>query len=262
MPRQTAMLMIRNIAFAVAFYGNNALWFLLAFVAYPLPTRVFMRICKWWALSSDWLFRTLIGVSVEVRGRQNIPLGGAVVAAKHQSAWETIALLPLVEKPTFIFKRELSYIPFLGWHLWRAGQIPVERGGRADVLSRLVARARGAIERGQQVIIFPEGTRRAVGAPPDYKLGIAQLYRSLNAPVVPVALNAGLAWPRRSFLKYPYPVIVEFLEPIPPGMPPRAFFRLLQERIETATAQLVEEARGAAGVQDLRRDVTQSSKGS
>lgn len=253
------MLIARNILFAIAFYANNTFWFIFAFLGYVLPQRYFIRFCRGWAISSMWLFEKLIGAKIEIRGLENVPQCGAIVAAKHQSSWETISLLPLLEFPTYIFKKELQYVPFFGWHLIRAGQIPIERSGKPEVLARLTARAKKALGEGRQIIIFPEGTRRSVGAEPDYKIGVAQLYRSFGAPVVPVALNAGLAWPRRQFLKYPYPVILEFLEPIPAGMPPRAFFRLLQERIETATDRLVAEGRERAGMSAQSRSETQSS---
>ncbi len=128
-----------------------------------------------------------------------------------------------------------------------AGQIPVDRAGTPDVLNRLTLRAKKALAENRQIIIFPEGTRKAIGAKPDYKIGVAQLYKSFEAPCVPVALNAGLAWPRRRFLKHPYTVILEFLPAIPPGLPPRAFFRQLQETIETATSRLVAESLAEKG---------------
>ena len=241
------MLVLRNILFAGAFYANCVFWFLLAVIGYVLPQRFFIHFATGWARSSMWLFTTLIGGRIEIRGQHNIPTGGAIVAAKHQSTWDTMAMLPRLRFPTYIYKKELAYVPFFGWHLMRMQQIPIERSGNAEVLARLTARARKALDEGRQIIIFPEGTRRPIGAPPDYKLGVAQLYRSFGAPVVPVALNAGLAWPRRKFLKQPYTIIMEFLEPIPAGMPPRAFFRLLQERIEAGTERLVAEALAEKG---------------
>lgn len=241
------MLILRNIVFAIAFYANCVLWFVFAFLGYVMPQRYFRFFSNGWANSSMWLFTTIIGGRIEIRGRENIPAEGAIIASKHQSAWETMALLLPLQQPTFIFKKELAYVPFFGWHLLRSGHIPVERNGNAEVVARLTARARKALGEKRQIIIFPEGTRRPVGAPPDYKIGVAQLYRSFGAPVVPVALNAGLAWPRRKFVKQPYTIILEFLEPISAGMPPRAFFRLLQERIETATDRLVAEALAEKG---------------
>ena len=236
------MLVFRNILFAVAFYVNCVFWFLLAVVGYVLPQRFFVRFCWGWANSSMWLFRMLIGARIEIRGREHIPQTGALVAAKHQSAFETFALLPCLEYPAFIYKRELNWVPLFGWHLMRLGCIAVDRGGSAEVLKRLVERTKLALAAGRQIIIFPEGTRKAVGAPLDYKIGVAQLYRTLGVPCVPVALNSGLAWPRRRFLKQPYTVVMEFLEPIPAGMPAKAFHRLLQERIEDGTNRLVAEA--------------------
>jgi len=236
------MLLLRNIVFAIAFYANCALWFLLACVGYLLPRRYFILFCKGWSATSMALFRTLIGARIEVRGKENIPHEGAIIACKHQSSFETIYLLTLLDRPTYIYKRELGYVPLFGWHLQRADQIAVDRGGGAEAMASLVERTRAALARGAQIIIFPEGTRRPVGAPPDYKLGVAQLYRTLGVPCVPMALNAGLAWPRRRFLKQPYPVIIEVMEPIPPGLPAKTAFRQLQEKIETATERLVAEA--------------------
>ena len=241
------MLLLRNILFAVLFYANCALWFLFACLGYILPKRAFMFFCRGWANTSNWLFSTIIGARIELRGVENIPQGGAIIAAKHQSSWETFALLPLVAAPTYIYKRELGYIPFFGWHLMRSGQIPVDRAGTPDVFARLTERAKKALAENRQIIIFPEGTRRAVGAKPDYKIGVAQLYKSFGAPCVPVALNSGLAWPRRRFLKHPYTIVLEFLPAIPPGLPPRTFFRQLQEPIETATDRLVAESLAEQG---------------
>lgn len=241
------MLLLRNIAFAAAFYANCAFWFLFACVGYVLPQRYFLWFCRGWANSSLWLFTTLIGARIEIRGREHMPEGGAIIAAKHQSSFDTIALLPLLKLPTYIYKRELNAVPLFGWHLVRSGQIAVDRGGGAEAMASLVARTRAALAAGRQIIIFPEGTRRAIGAPPDYKLGVAQLYRTLGVPCVPIALNAGVAWPRRRFLKRPYTVVMEFLEPIPAGMPAKAFFRLLQERVEAATERLVVETLAEQG---------------
>ena len=236
------MLVLRNIAFAIAFYANCVFWFVLAIIGYVLPQRFFVRFCWGWARTSMWLFTTLIGARIEIRGREHIPATGALIGAKHQSAFETFALLPCLDRPAFIYKRELNWVPLFGWHLMRLGCIAVDRGGSADVLRRLVDRAKVALAAGSQIIIFPEGTRTAVGAAPDYKIGVAQLYRTLGVPCVPVALNSGLAWPRRRFLKQPYTVVMEFLEPIPAGMPAKTFHRLMQERIEEGTARLVAEA--------------------
>ena len=241
------MLILRNIVFAVAFYLNCAFWFVLALFGYLLPREKFWWFSNGWAASSMALFKTLIGAKIEIRGLDTLPDGGCIIAAKHQSAFETIRLLTDLPLPTYIYKRELSRVPLFGWHLKRLGQIAVDRGGGAEAMADLAARTRAALAEGRQIIIFPEGTRRAVGAEPDYKLGVAQLYRTLGVPCVPVALNSGLAWPRRRFLKQPYRVVMEFLEPIPAGMPAKTAFRLMQERIEEASNRLVAEALAEKG---------------
>ncbi len=257
------MIHIRSILFNLVFYANCAFWFLLAFVGYLVPKRYFVYFNKGWGFTSVWLFEKIIGSKLIIRGLENIPPGGFLVASKHQSAWETMGLLLYFTTPTFIFKHELTRVPLFGQHLLRGGNIPIERGGKAAAAARMMATARSAVEEGRQIIIFPEGTRRDIGAEPDYKIGVARLYKSLNAPVLPVALNTGLAWPRRRFTKYPYPVIVEFLEPIPAGMKPTEFFALLQERIETATARLIEEAKASApAVESQRLSDSQANVGS
>jgi len=236
------MLVLRNVLFAVLFYANAAAWFLVACVGFLMPREKFWMFSHGWAASSMWLFRTIIGAPVEMRGLERVPAGGVIIAAKHQSTFETIQLLTQFDRPTYIYKRELNAIPLFGWHLKRLGQIPVDRGGGAEAMSQLAARVRAALAEGRQIIIFPEGTRRAIGAEPDYKLGVAQLYRLLGVPCVPVALNTGLAWPRRRFLKQPYRVVMDFLEPIPAGLPAKTAFRQMQDMIETGSDRLIDEA--------------------
>ncbi len=167
--------------------------------------------------------------------------GPLIVAAKHQSTWETFALLRLFDDFTFIVKRELMWIPIFGWCMWKGRMIPVDRGAGSQALNDMTARAREEIRTGRQLIIFPEGTRRAPGAEPRYKFGVAHLYAEVGVPCVPVALNSGLFWPRRAFMRLPGTIVVEFLPPIPPGLDKQAFFARLQSDIETATARLIAE---------------------
>src|SRR5205814_2228485 len=162
-------------------------------------------------------------IEVEWRGLEKIPAGALIVAAKHQSIWETFALIPLFADPTFIVKRELMWIPVFGWCMRRADMISVDRGAGSQALFAMTERAKFEIGRGRQIIIFPEGTRRATGAAPAYKFGVAKLYAATGATCLPIALNSGLVWPRRSFLRYPGVVRVEILDPIPPGLPADAF---------------------------------------
>jgi 1-acyl-sn-glycerol-3-phosphate acyltransferase len=182
---------------------------------------------------------------MEVRGSENIPAGAAMVAPKHQSSFETFALIPLLKNPTIVMKRSIRWLPIFGPYTIKTGMIHVDREGKTAALRALAERAREEIAKGREIIIFPEGTRRPVNAPPDYQTGIALLYRTLNVPVVPVALNSGLYWPRRSFLHFPGTIVVEFLPAIPPGLDSRAFLATLQERIETASKRLIAEGRAA-----------------
>jgi 1-acyl-sn-glycerol-3-phosphate acyltransferase len=178
---------------------------------------------------------------VEIRGAGNIPAGACLIASKHQSAWETFALFPPFAFPTIILKRELTWIPWFGWGLIKGGMIALDREAGKEALANLIAKTRAALAQGRQVIVFPEGTRRPVGAEPDYKLGVVQLYANCGVPCVPVALNSGVFWPRRKFLRYPGTVVIEIMPPIPAGLPRAAFFRRLQEDIETATKRIVAE---------------------
>jgi 1-acyl-sn-glycerol-3-phosphate acyltransferase len=237
------MLVLRSFAFNVAFYVNLAVWMLLCMPAFLLPRGTERNCRRGWAQSSLWLLKVLAGTGFEVRGRENIPVGGFIVASKHQSFWETFALYTLFDDPAFIHKRELAWIPFFGWYLWKAGMVPVNRRAGSLALVDMNRRAREEVARGRQILLFPEGTRRAPGAPPAYKFGIAHIYANLEVPCLPVGLNSGLFWPRRRFLRRPGTIVVEFMEPIPPGLSREVFLRELQTRIEESSNRLLAEGR-------------------
>ena len=238
------MLFVRSLVFNVVFYVNLIAFMVFGCVFYVTPRRWSIAALKVWARSSLWWLKVIAGTTVEVRGREYLPAGEAVlVAGKHQSLWETFALLPLLDDPAVVLKRELTWIPVFGWFAVKFKMLAVDREAGASALKKLIARAREAVADKRQILIFPEGTRRAPDAPPDYKPGAAALYLQLDVPCVPFALNSGLYWPRRKFLRYPGKIIVEFLEPIPPGLKRREYSARLEEAIETATARLVEEGR-------------------
>ncbi len=239
------MLFLRSALFNALFYLNLVAWMLLALPTFLMPAAAIQTIAKGWARSSLWLLRIVAGIRVEFRGRERIPAGGLIVAAKHQSMWETFALYPEFADTTFILKRELMWIPLFGWYVAKARQVPIDRGARSQAIARLNERAGEALREGRQILIFPEGTRRPVGAEPRYKWGAVHLYAATGAPMLPVALNSGLFWPRRQFLRRPGTIVVEYLEPIPPGLPKEEAFALLQDRIESATARLIAEGRAA-----------------
>lgn len=234
---------VRSLVFNALFYMNMIMRMIVATPTIALPSAYLLGVLRAYARSSLWLLRAICGVTVEWRGREKLPTGSYVVACKHQSFWETFALFALLPDPAYILKRELMWIPLFGWLAANARMIPVDRGARASALARMMAAARKEIARGRQIVIFPEGTRRPPGAEPHYLPGVAYLYAQAGLPCVPVALNSGLFWPRRSFRRYPGTVLVEVLDPIPPGLDRRAFLRRLQSDLEEATARLVAESR-------------------
>jgi 1-acyl-sn-glycerol-3-phosphate acyltransferase len=239
---------VRSAVFNVLFYLNLLGHFVIAIPTLVMPRIAIVKLATFWGRTNNWLLRLCCGVKVEYRGLEKIPPGALLVASKHQSLWETFALLWLFADPAFILKRELQWIPFFGWYATKAGMIPVDRGRGAQALSEMTERARTALAHGRQIVIFPEGTRRAPGAEPSYKFGIAHLYGETGIPCLPIALNSGLFWPRRSFRRYPGTIVAEVLDPIPPGLSKAAFAARLQQDIETATARLVAE-----GERDLAR---------
>lgn len=248
------MLVLRSLLFNVLFYANLSIW--LVFIALPsllLPKRALLAIAVAWAHSSLWLMKVVAGTDYEVTGRENIPAtGGMIVAAKHQSFWETFVLVTIFRDPVFILKRELTWIPLFGWCLMKLRMIPVDRGGKARALAQVTRRAKTELrDRGRQLLIFPEGTRRPPGAPPAYKFGVAHIYGELGLPCVPVGLNSGLYWPRRKFLRRPGTIRLEILPPIQPGLDKADFHALLQERIETSSDRLLAVGRAELAARGL-----------
>jgi 1-acyl-sn-glycerol-3-phosphate acyltransferase len=236
-------LFVRSLLFNVLFYVNIIVRMIVALPTIVLPRSFMLGVLRRYARSSLWLLRVVCGVTVEWRGREKIPDGACLVACKHQSFWETFALFELLRDPTYVLKRELMWLPLFGWLARKARMIPIDRGARVAALARMAAAARREIARSRQIVIFPEGTRQAPGAAPRYMSGIAYLYSETGLPCVPVALNPGLYWPRRSLLRFPGTVLVEVLDPIPPGLGKRAFMARLQSAVEEATARLVAEGR-------------------
>jgi len=234
------LVILRSIVFNLLFYLNLIVQLVFALPTLVMPRMAIVKVATNWGVTNLWLLR-LCGIKVEYRGIEKIPPGPLLVASKHQSLWETFALLWLFSDPAFILKRELQWIPLFGWFAWKARMIPVDRGRRSQALAEMTERARAALGGGRQIVIFPEGTRRAPGAEPSYKYGIVHLYAETGITCLPIALNSGLFWPRRSFLRYPGTIVAEILDPIPLGLSRDEFKARLQETIETATARLVAE---------------------
>jgi len=219
------------------------LWFLLITIILSLiflPVLVLPRgatvwLARFWSRLTFWGLKAFTGIGFAVRGIP--PKGPMLVASKHMSMWDTMALYLVLDQPAIVLKRELLRIPFYGWYVWKATAIAIDRAAGASALRKMSAAARQVLDQGRPILIFPEGTRQKPGAPPDYKPGVAGLYALSGVTCVPVALNSGVYW--TGFLKRPGTIVLEFLEPIAPGLKRDAFMGLLETRIETATNRLL-----------------------
>ncbi|MEP9376976.1 lysophospholipid acyltransferase family protein [Aquabacter sp. CN5-332] len=232
------MILLRSILFQAAFYAVTIFYGIVLLPFLLMPRRWLWQGVLTWIRSCLLVVRYVGGIRTEITGKENIPDGPLLVAAKHQSAWETLALLLLFKDPTFILKRELTWIPIFGWYLARAGMIPVDRGAKAVALKTMTERAVAELAKGRQILIFPEGTRRPPGAPPQYKFGVAHLYASLRVPCLPVGLNSGVFWPRRKPLRAGT-IRAEILPAIPAGLPRGVFAARIEREIEASSDRLI-----------------------
>ena len=233
---------LRSAIFVPVFYVTTALFVVLGSFLLLGPRRYAMMGLKAHAIVSLWLLEAIVGTRMEVRGRDKLPKPPYLVASKHQSAWDTFALIPIFSDPALIMKWELTLIPFYGWFSRKFEHVFVRRERGPAALRQLVHDAQDRASANREVLIFPEGTRRQPGGEPDYKPGTVALYEGLDLPCVPVALNSGLYWPRRELMRYPGTIIVEILEPLPAGMSRASFRTELERRIEAASNRLIVEA--------------------
>ena len=234
------MIAFRSALFNLLFYLNLIVQMILFSLPYFLmPRKAAWIVPKNWVRSCHWLMKVVVGTDYTIEGLENLPKGGYIIAPKHQSFWDAIALLPHLDDPFYILKRELTWIPLFGWYVMKMRMVPINRGSREKVMPEVMRRTREQMDDGRQLIIYPEGTRRPVGAEPKYRYGIAKIYSELNVPVLPIAMNPGLFWPRRKFLRYPGLIRVRFLPPIEPGLPPDEFMKRLVGDVEKATDELL-----------------------
>ncbi len=233
------MIVVRSVVFALLFYLWSAVIALVMtpFLLAPRPRMIGMM--KLWARGVVVLLSGVCGVRTEFRGRQYLTPGAALIAAKHQCMFDTMAPLLVLEDSCYVTKKELMWIPFYGWLVAKAQMLVVDREAQAKALRKLLSDARGVIEEHRQLVIFPEGTRTDPGRPGDYKPGIAGLYRTLGLPCTPMATNSGVHWPAHGFLRRPGTIVYEFLEPIPPGLSRETFMVELESRIEAASERLL-----------------------
>lgn len=246
------MTFLRSLAFNAAFYLWTATLAAAFLPALVLPRLAIVAGQRLWVAGNIRFLRRLANIAVEIRGREHIPAGAAIIAAKHQSAWDTTMWHMVLADPAVVMKRELMWIPIYGWYAAKSGMIPVDRKAGTRAMRVMLRAARRARDNGQQIVIFPQGTRVSPGTVSPYHPGVAALYTNLGVPVVPVAVNSGLFWPRRSFLRRPGTIVLEFLEPIPPGLARAVFMAEIEQRIETATRRLEAEGRGENPVDKCR----------
>jgi 1-acyl-sn-glycerol-3-phosphate acyltransferase len=240
------MLVLRSLIFSILFYGLFAVSAVAAAGISLIAPRSLPPFTRFWSRTWLAMYRMICGVTYEVRGMDNIPSGGCLLAVKHQSVWDTCALFAIFDRAVYVLKSELMFIPFFGWALARLGCIPVKRGTGKSALENMVRGTRIALTQGKQVVIFPEGTRTMIGQAANYKTGISHLYTALEVACIPVALNSGALWPRRSFLRPPGIITVEILSPIPPGLGRKEMFDLMVGNIEAASDRLARVDAGFA----------------
>ena len=235
------MVALRSFLFQVFFWTFSTLINLAYIPALLMDRRIVLNGQEIWARVSLWALKWIAGMDYEVRGRENIPKGPVLIAAKHLSMWETMAAHVLLHHPATVMKRQLLSIPGYGWYARKAKMVVIDREAGASAIRSMIGEAKARLGEGRPILIFPEGTRREIGAVPDYKPGVAALYSMLDVPCVPMAHNSSLYWPRRGFLRKPGKVIVEFLPAIVPGLKRAEFMATLEKRTEEAVARLLQE---------------------
>jgi 1-acyl-sn-glycerol-3-phosphate acyltransferase len=232
------IIFIRSLMFTAAFYAWSTLAALAMIPLLLAPRRWMNPAVRLWARVTIILVRVICGVRVEFRGLEHRPAGAALVGAKHQCMFDTIAPVTVLSDPAYVMRDSLLKIPFYGWYAVKAGMIPIDREGRAGALRAMLAQAKARARENRPIVIFPEGTRTAPGTTGEYKPGVAALYRALALPCTPMATNSGFHWPAHGFLRRPGLVVYEFLEPLEPGMERAAFMRQLEDRLEAASKAL------------------------
>lgn len=229
---------IRSLIFNIAFWlwiGIVGIGGLPICIVYPPFT---FSVARTWARGSLWLLHMLCGITHEVRGREHIPARAAIIASKHQSAWDTIVFWTLIKRPAYVLKRELIFLPVFGWYLLLLRNIYINRKTGTAAMKRMLREAELRAKEERTLIIFPEGTRTLPDATVLYQPGTAALYQHLKLPVVPVALNSGRLWQKNAFIKKPGVITIEFMENITPGMKNRDFMTKLQNIIEEKCQKL------------------------
>lgn len=234
------MTWLRSVLFNIAFFTSTAAVAVLATPVLLAPSRWTMPVIRFWAWLVVQELRLICGIRLHVTGREHLPQqGAALIAAKHQSALDTIIWLLLVPRCCYVLKQELLRIPFYGFLVAKAGMIAVDREGGGAAMRQLLKDGRAAAAAGRQLVIFPEGTRVAPGEHSPYQPGIAALASATGLPVIPVATDSGMLWGRRAFLKRPGVISIAVLPPLPAGLPRPVLMQELEAVIERETDRLM-----------------------
>lgn len=236
------MQLLRSLIFNIFIYVIMAIYAVIFFIPALITKEWAFKACHAWCITVRWALRWMIGLKIEVRGTP--PTGEVMIAAKHQSFLDIIVIYNSIPRARFIMKRELMYAPIMGQYAMRLGTIPVNRGKRGAAIEQMKRDiAKGAADPGQ-LVIYPQGTRVAPGDKKPYKIGTGAIYEQLDQACIPVATNVGYFWPKRGVLRKPGTCVVEFLDPIAPGMPVKEFMAHLEEVVESRSDALLEEATG------------------
>ncbi|MFC6197532.1 lysophospholipid acyltransferase family protein [Ponticaulis profundi] len=242
---------LTSLLFVIWLYGSMVVLGILWLPSLLMPRSAVMLGIRTWARAARWGMKVFCGASTEIRGRENLPDGPALIAPKHQSTMDVLMAFLFLDDPCFVLKKELMYYPIFGMYAAKAGMIAIDRQGSTKTLKDMAAKGKKALADGRSLLIFPEGTRLPPGAEPDYKPGIALLYKELGVPCVPIALNTGYCWPARGITRHPGEMVIEILPSIEPGLQRKAFMKTLTEQLESGTSKLLEEgqrAQAAIGV--------------
>ena len=232
--------MVRSSLFKAVFYIWTTLFCVLYLPLMWMPRNGLIAFQRLWSHGVRFLLRLIINIRLDVRGVENIPSGGALIAMKHQSSFDTFVMHTVVSHPAFVMKRELLKIPLYGSFCVNTGMIPVDRDGGLKALKSLMKQSAEAINDDRQLIIFPEGSRTIPGDHVEYQSGIFGIYKYTKRPVVPVALNSGVYWPKKGHLVAGGVITFDFLEPIEAGKAKAEFMVLLEKNIEQASINLLE----------------------
>lgn len=225
------MIFVRSLLFYPLFYSNILLWSAIGLPFMLLPNRYFFRYCQLWNQSNLWLVKVILKINYVIEGKNNLPKGSCLLVANHQSAWETFALISIKPEAVYIVKRELFLVPLFGWYGPRLKMIPVKRGGtkKGKYIGRVLKKAQELVKEDRSIIIFPEGTRVHYGERKPFKKGVINLYENLDAPLIPVAHNAGRYWPKHRFLKHPGTIRLKFFPALKKGLSPEELIQELEK---------------------------------